>query len=112
MGLRVADERKILDPVDTEKHRRMCRVEDLVATLRKHAQQTEQMPLRMGAQIQLGLLDQQHEAPQVRGQQALHAHDELEAAVGPRPVVLGVGRLEELGDVGSAAPAGGCDEGA
>src|SRR6185369_12569513 len=50
-SLRVADDREILDPVDAEKHRCMRRVEDLVAALREAAKHTEEMPLRVRAQI-------------------------------------------------------------
>ena len=57
------------------------------------------MPLRMRAEVELGLLDQEHEAAQVGCEQTLHPHDELESAVGGSPVMRGEWRLNELCDV-------------
>src|SRR5581483_2760513 len=68
----VPDERQLLEPVDAEEDGGVRRVEDLVALLREPAQDAVKAPLRVGAEIQLRLLDQQHEAAQVRADQALH----------------------------------------
>jgi hypothetical protein len=107
---RMPDERQILDAIDAQEDRRVRRVEDLVAALGERAQQTEEMPLHVRAQVELGLLDQQHEAAQARRHEALHAHHELQSPVCLGPVMLGVRRLEELGHVGGAGAGGGSDE--
>ena len=89
----------------------MRRVEDLVAALRELAQHAVEVPLRVRAQVELRLLDQQDEAAQVRREQALHAP--RRAASPPSacgPVMLGERRLEELGDVGCARAGGRRDE--
>jgi len=57
------------------------------------------MSLRVRAEVELGLFDQQHEASQVGREQALHPHHELEPAVRFRPMVRRDWRLQELGDV-------------
>src|SRR5947207_5471449 len=64
------------------------------------------MPLRVRAQVELRLLDQEHEALQVRGDETLHAHHELEAAVGGGPVLLGERRPQELRDLGGPGARG------
>jgi hypothetical protein len=79
------------------------RVEDLVAVLGERAQHAEEMPLRVRTEVQLRLLDQQDESAQVRRQQPLHPHHELEPAVGRGPVVLRDRRLEEVRDVRTCA---------
>jgi len=84
------------------------RVEDLIPLPGKTAQQAEKMSLRMRAEIELGLLDQEDEAAEVGREQALHPHHELESAVGRRPVMRCEWRREELRDVrgtGSLLPA-------
>ena len=98
----VPHDRKVLDPVDAEEHGRMRRVENLVAALPERAKHAEEVPLRMRAEVELGLLDEQDEPPQVRREQALHAHHELEPAVRLGPVMVGERRQEELRDIGSA----------
>ena len=60
----------------------------------------------MRTEIELRLLDQEHEVPQVRGDEPLHAGDEREPSVCRGPVMVGRRRLEQLGDLGGA-PAGG-----
>ena len=87
-GRRVADERELLELVDAEEDRRVRRVEDLVPLLRERAQDAVEVPLRMRAEVELRLLDQEHEVAEVRGEQALHARHEREAAVRRGPVVI------------------------
>ena len=75
--VRVADERELLEPVDAEEHRRVRRVEDLVAALREPAQHAIEMPLRVRAQVELRLLDEQDEAAQAGREDPLHpAHEQ------------------------------------
>ena len=77
----------------------MRRVEDLIPAPCQLPQQAEEVPLGVRAEVELGLLDQQHEAAEVGGEETLHPHHELEPAVGCRPVMRGDGRLEEPGHV-------------
>jgi hypothetical protein len=106
---RVADERELLELVDAEKDRRVGRVEDLVSRLGERAEESVEMALRVRAEIELGLLDQEHEVAEIRGHEPLHARDEREPAVRRGPVMVGRGRQQELGDLGRSAPGGGCD---
>ena len=108
--IRVSHEREVFDAVDAEEDRSVGRVEDLVAAMRELAHDTEEVPLQVRAQVELRLLDEEDEAAQVRREQSFHPRDELQAAVRLRPVVLGVRRLEELGDVGRPDTGGGRDE--
>ena len=102
-GRRVADERELLELVDAEEDRRVRRVEDLVARLRERPQEAVEVALGVRAEVELRLLDQEHEVAEVRGEQPLHPGDEREPAVGCGPVAIDGRRLEELGHLGGAA---------
>src|SRR5437764_842908 len=58
----VAHERELLQSVDTEEHRRVCRVQDLVPALRELAEHPVQVTLEVRAEVELRLLDEQDEA--------------------------------------------------
>ena len=75
-GRGVPDERELLELVHAEKDRRVRRVEDLVARLRECPQEAVEVALGMRTEIELGLLDQEHEVPQVRVKQTLHPRHE------------------------------------
>ena len=109
-GGRVTDERELLELVDAEEHRRVRRVEDLVARLREIPQKAVEVALGMWAEIELRLLDQEHEVAKVRADEPLHARHERESPVRLGPVMIDERRLEELGDLGSAPPGGRCHE--
>jgi hypothetical protein len=104
---RVADERELLELVDAEKDRRVGRVEDLVSRLGEGAQEAVEVALRMRAEVELRLLDQEHEVAEMRGDELFQARDEREPAVRGGPVVVGRGRQQQLGDFGCAAACGG-----
>src|SRR5205823_10019736 len=106
----VADERELFHPVDGEEDRGMRGVEDLVPLPGKAAQDTEEMPLCVRAEIELGLLDQEHEAAQVGCEEPLHPHYELKPAVSRGPVMRSKWRCEELGDVCGAVTRRGRDK--
>src|SRR5437016_5345582 len=55
----VAHERELLQSVDTEEHRRVCRVQDLVPALRELAEHPVQVTLEVRAEVELRLLDEQ-----------------------------------------------------
>jgi len=102
----VAYERELLHPVDAQEDRCVGRVEDLVAVLRQPAQDAVEVALHERAEVELGLLDQQHELAQVGREQALHAHDEGEPTVGCRPVMVGERRPQQLCDLGGSRTRG------
>ncbi len=103
---RVADERELLELVDAEKDRRVRRVEDLIPRLGEGAQEPVEVALRMRAEVELRLLDQEHEVAEMRGDEPFHARDEREPAVRRGPVVVGRRRQQQLGDLGRSAPGG------
>ncbi len=103
-------QRKLLELVDAEEHGRVRRVEDLVARLREIPQKAVEVTLGMRAEIELGLLDQEHEVAKIRADEPLHARHERESPVRLGPVMIDERRLEELGDLGGAAPGGGRDK--
>src|SRR5262249_5824348 len=92
---RVTDERELLELVDAEEDGRMRGVQELVARLRERPQEAVEMALRMRAEIELRLLDQEHEVTQVRVEQPLHPRDKREPAIGGGPVAVDGRRLEE-----------------
>jgi hypothetical protein len=106
----VTDQRKLLELVDAEEDRRVRRVEDLVARLCERPQEAVEVALRMRAEIELRLLDQQYEVAQVRVEQAIHAGDEREPAVRRSPVAVHGRGLKELRHLGGASPGGRRDE--
>ncbi len=109
-GRRVAHEGELLELVDAEEDRRVGRVEDLVPRLRQPPQEAVEVALGVRAEVELRLLDQEHEVAEVRGEEALHPGDEREPAVGRGPVAIDRRRLEELGHLGGSTARRGRDE--
>ncbi len=82
---RVPDERELLEPVDAEEDRRVRRVEDLVPRLGERPQEAVEAPLDVRAEIELRLLDQQHELAQVARRAASPCRRRARARRPPRP---------------------------
>src|SRR5207302_1899250 len=89
----------LFHPIDGQKNRRIHRVENLIPLPYKITQDTKEMPLRMRAQIELGLFNQEHEAANVRDEQTLHAHDELESPINDQPMILNKKQNKELDNI-------------
>ena len=78
----VAHEHELVELVDAEKDRRVGGVEDLVAAAaREGAQQPVQVALRRRAEVELRLLDQDHEAAHARLDERGEGANERQSAV-------------------------------